>query len=375
MPSQAHSPNPYSNQIINTRSDRELRSSHSHSKIINPQKIYIGGLPEITRSEDLQDCFSQLGKILTIELKTGYGFVEFDNPQSAADAVTKYHEGHFLGAQIKVELSHGGSRPRHIAVAANPEACYSCGHAGHRARDCQEADPTLQRRPIRTRSRSPLPIRDDLNIRHTRDHYDPPPREDPRQYPERLRPSDPLLNHRERDRLPPVIEPRRDDRREIRRDDRLDERRDDRRLERRLDRRDDRLDERRVMIGVLNGEMIGVTIGVTTGVTNGQMVDGSIDVTMTATAKNLHLAISEIVSIRVVCLSLATLVRSMFQHRLLHFLQSMMIIFVKTIIQELLVLALMLTYLHLEIHMRVARLVILPVTLSLSTQIQVLRLA
>lgn len=31
---------------------------------------------------------------------------DYTEPASAAEAVAKYHEGHFLGAQIKVELSH-----------------------------------------------------------------------------------------------------------------------------------------------------------------------------------------------------------------------------------------------------------------------------
>lgn len=54
---------------------RDRNSPEPHVKTLNAQKIYIGGLPEIARLDDLHDCFSQLGTILNVELKTGYGFV------------------------------------------------------------------------------------------------------------------------------------------------------------------------------------------------------------------------------------------------------------------------------------------------------------
>lgn len=136
--------------------------SYQNIQVPNQSKIYIGGLPEFTRPEDLNDCFSQLGRIWNVELKSGYGFVEYDNPQSACDAVAKYHEGTFLGSQIKVEISHGGSRPRHVAVSNNPEACYTCGVAGHWARDCPDADNQIyHKRRLKPRSRSPPRGRED----------------------------------------------------------------------------------------------------------------------------------------------------------------------------------------------------------------------
>jgi hypothetical protein len=58
---------------------------------VQPNKVYIGGLPEHTRQEDLQSCFGKIGDIVNIELKcvffyhfscinlhpnrVGYGFV------------------------------------------------------------------------------------------------------------------------------------------------------------------------------------------------------------------------------------------------------------------------------------------------------------
>jgi RNA recognition motif-containing protein len=34
-----------------------------------PNKVYIGGLPEHTREADLQNCFGKIGSIANIELK------------------------------------------------------------------------------------------------------------------------------------------------------------------------------------------------------------------------------------------------------------------------------------------------------------------
>ncbi|KIY51321.1 hypothetical protein FISHEDRAFT_64320 [Fistulina hepatica ATCC 64428] len=100
---------------------------------IKPNKVYIGGLPENTRPEDLQNCFGKIGNIVNIELKVGYGFVEFDSREAADESVAKYNEGFFMGNKIKVEISRGGSRNKH---AGEPGACFRCGMMGHWAREC-----------------------------------------------------------------------------------------------------------------------------------------------------------------------------------------------------------------------------------------------
>ncbi|KAG6866020.1 hypothetical protein C0991_009428 [Blastosporella zonata] len=101
-------------------------------KQVKPNKVYIGGLPEHTQQEDLQSCFGKIGNIVNIELKVGYGFVEFDTREAAEESVAKYHEGYFMGSKIRVELSRGGGRT--AKYAGDPGACFKCGQMGHWAR-------------------------------------------------------------------------------------------------------------------------------------------------------------------------------------------------------------------------------------------------
>ncbi|CDO72739.1 hypothetical protein BN946_scf184990.g22 [Trametes cinnabarina] len=139
-------------------------------KLIKPNKVYIGGLPEHTRKEDLESCFGKIGNIVNIELKVGYGFVEFDNREAAEESVAKYHEGYFMGNKIRVEISHGGGRT--AKYSGDPGACFKCGQMGHWAREC----PNL----AAGRRATDAPLIDRI---HPPREYLPPPRDYYRDYP------------------------------------------------------------------------------------------------------------------------------------------------------------------------------------------------
>ncbi|KAE9395904.1 RNA-binding domain-containing protein [Gymnopus androsaceus JB14] len=139
-----------------------------------PNKVYIGGLPEHTRQEDLQNCFGKIGDIVAIELKVGYGFVEFETREAAEMSVSKYHEGTFMGNKIRVELSRGGGRT--AKYSSDPLSCFRCGEMGHWARSSRECPHHPGPPPSTSSRRSEPPLIDRIE----RDYLPPPPPRDSR---------------------------------------------------------------------------------------------------------------------------------------------------------------------------------------------------
>jgi RNA recognition motif-containing protein len=76
-------------------------------------KLYVGGLPFSTTSEELRDQFAQSGTVVSATVVTdrftgqsrGFGFVEMSTADEAKAAMTRFDGQSLGGRRIKVDLA------------------------------------------------------------------------------------------------------------------------------------------------------------------------------------------------------------------------------------------------------------------------------
>uniref|UniRef100_A0A8V1A601 Serine and arginine rich splicing factor 6 n=1 Tax=Gallus gallus TaxID=9031 RepID=A0A8V1A601_CHICK len=75
-------------------------------------RVYIGRLSYHVREKDIQRFFSGYGRLLEVDLKNGYGFVEFEDSRDADDAVYELNGKDLCGERVIVEHARGPRRDR-----------------------------------------------------------------------------------------------------------------------------------------------------------------------------------------------------------------------------------------------------------------------
>jgi len=76
-------------------------------------KVYVGGIPDDVRSDEIEDVFRRYGRIRKVWVARrppGFAFVEYEDSRDAEDAVRALDGNRVWGVKVKVELSHGKSR-------------------------------------------------------------------------------------------------------------------------------------------------------------------------------------------------------------------------------------------------------------------------
>uniref|UniRef100_A0A3B5ADN0 Serine/arginine-rich splicing factor 4-like n=1 Tax=Stegastes partitus TaxID=144197 RepID=A0A3B5ADN0_9TELE len=87
-------------------------------------RVYIGRLSYRAREKDVERFFKGYGKILEVDLKNGYGFVEFDDPRDADDAVYDLNGKELCGERVIVEHTKGPRRDGGYSGKSNVDGFY-----------------------------------------------------------------------------------------------------------------------------------------------------------------------------------------------------------------------------------------------------------
>lgn len=78
-------------------------------------RVYVGGLVEGTKKEDLENEFEKFGKLNSVWVAfnpPGFAFVEFSDRVDAEAACERLNDTDLLGAKLRVEISRGRGRGR-----------------------------------------------------------------------------------------------------------------------------------------------------------------------------------------------------------------------------------------------------------------------
>uniref|UniRef100_A0A8D0GD30 Serine and arginine rich splicing factor 6 n=1 Tax=Sphenodon punctatus TaxID=8508 RepID=A0A8D0GD30_SPHPU len=95
-------------------------------------RVYIGRLSYHVREKDIQRFFSGYGRLLEVDLKNGYGFVEFEDSRDADDAVYELNGKDLCGERVIVEHARGPRRDRDGYSYSSRSGGYSSRRASGR---------------------------------------------------------------------------------------------------------------------------------------------------------------------------------------------------------------------------------------------------
>eukprot|EP01137_Pigoraptor_chileana_P004483 Opistho-2@46186 len=103
-------------------------------------RVYVGHVPSRARTQDLEDLFRRYGRIVNVDLKNGFAFVEFEDDRDAEDAIRALDGTNFEGDRIIVQAARSGRGGRDERGGdGKGNICFSCGRDGHWASDCPDA--------------------------------------------------------------------------------------------------------------------------------------------------------------------------------------------------------------------------------------------
>lgn len=144
------------------------------------RRLYVSNARSRSGSRELQDLFADVGKVVSVVVEDGEGYIEYAHDRDAEEALRKLDGTRFGGSKLNVEYAvksmnkkdyrsdnrrdrdgrderrdrydRDDRRDRRDRGDRRDVKCYNCNEMGHIARDCDKKPQDNRRR---RRSRSP----------------------------------------------------------------------------------------------------------------------------------------------------------------------------------------------------------------------------
>jgi len=103
-----------------------------------PARIFVGNLPkgpDAPPDSELKEIFARYGPVVSVSVKDGFAFVEFENEDDMEKAIEGENGESIRGFSMRVQVSHA-ARGDGGRKAPGEGKCFNCQGFGHWAREC-----------------------------------------------------------------------------------------------------------------------------------------------------------------------------------------------------------------------------------------------